>query len=207
MQDLHRHSLSVIAAAQESGADPEPAHKHLARGDKPLVYELQREPLRKLADFEPYLLEQIKLCPNLSGRRLLQQIREMGYSGGYSAVTGYLRAIRQPRLKPLEYRSEKGTYVLQRRVNRQCLVSIGSNLYSVPDTTRRGLVEVLMHQCEIRIFEKRRLIAVHRVLDGRNQRRIDPSHHETAPIRLEATPHATGPANVTQKSDGSDYHR
>jgi hypothetical protein len=57
---------------------------------------------------------------------------------------------------------------------------------------RKRVVEVQNHPREIRIFEDRRLIAVHPVLDGRNQRRVDPVHRKLAQIRQEAPPPATG---------------
>ena len=45
-------------------------------------------------------------------------------------------------------------------------------LYSVPDTTRRRVLEVQALADEIQIFEDGQLIAVHPVLEGRNQRRV-----------------------------------
>jgi hypothetical protein len=52
------------------------------------------------------------------------------------------------------------------------MVSVGGNLYSVPDCTRRRVVEVHTLANEIRILEDDKLIAVHPVLEGRGQRRI-----------------------------------
>jgi hypothetical protein len=56
------------------------------------------------------------------------------------------------------------------------MVSVGGNLYSVPDATRNRVVEVHSLADEIRIYEADRLIAVHPVLDGRHQRRLVPGH-------------------------------
>lgn len=379
IHDLHRQGLSVSAIARKTGLDRKTVRKHLAEGIKPPTYKPRPERPRQLTAFEPYLLERIMLYPDLSGKRLLREIRAMGYSGGYSAVTDYLRAKRPARIKPFERRFEttagrqaqvdfaqfrvaftdepgavkvfwlfsmvlghsrwlwgrfcptqdlqtvmrchidafdamggaprevlydrmktavidedaegvviynrslvalldhygalpracrpyraktKGkverpfryirqdfflgrtfqnaedlngqfrnwldtvanvrrhattgrivaehfaeegialtalpaaaynaVLTVERRVSHEGMVSVGGNLYSVPDATRKRVVEVQNHPREIRIFEDRRLIAVHPVLDGRNQRRVDPVHRKLAQIRQEAPPPATG---------------
>ena len=61
------------------------------------------------------------------------------------------------------------------------MVSVGGNLYSVPDATRKRVVEVQSHPKEVRIFENGRLVASHPVLEGRNQRRVDPAHRKAPP--------------------------
>ena len=61
------------------------------------------------------------------------------------------------------------------------LVSVGGTLYSVPDATRKRVLDVQNHPKEIRIFEDGTLIAVHPVLDGKNQRRVDPAHRKAPP--------------------------
>jgi hypothetical protein len=63
------------------------------------------------------------------------------------------------------------------------MVSVGGNLYSVPDATRKRVVEVQSHPKEVRIFEHGALIAAHPLLEGRNQRRIDPAHRKAPPAR------------------------
>ena len=58
------------------------------------------------------------------------------------------------------------------------MVSIGGNYYSVPDTTRRHILEVQALADEIQIFQAGQLIARHPVLEGRNQRRVAPGHRK-----------------------------
>jgi hypothetical protein len=60
------------------------------------------------------------------------------------------------------------------------MVSVGGNLYSVPDTTRRRVLEVHALADEIQIFEAGQLIARHPVLEGRNQRRVAPGHRKAS---------------------------
>lgn len=372
IHDLRRQGLSVSAIARKTGLDRKTVRKQLAGGVKPPVYKSRPERPRQLAPFEPYLLERITLYPDLSGKRLLREIAAMGYSGGYTAVTDYLRANRPARIKPFERRFEtpagrqaqvdfaqfrvefaeepgvarvfwlfsmvlghsrwlwgrfcptqdlqtvmrchidafdamggapcevlydrmktavidedaegvviynrslvalldhygalpracrpyraktKGkierpfryirqdfflgrtfrnaddlnvqfrdwldtvanvrrhattrrivaehfaeetlaltalpasaynaVLTVERRVSHEGMVSIGGNLYSVPDATRKRVVEVQNHPREIRIFEDRKLIAVHPILDGRNQRRVDPAHRRLTQVRQE----------------------
>jgi hypothetical protein len=63
-------------------------------------------------------------------------------------------------------------------------VSVSGNLYSVPDTTRRRILDVHVFADEIRIFEDGVLIATHAPLEGRDQRRLDPTHRKGWPPRL-----------------------
>ena len=76
---------------------------------------------------------------------------------------------------------------IERRVSREGMVSVAGNLYSVPDTTRKRVLDVQSHPKEIRIFEDGALIAVHPVLDGKNQRRIDPAHRKAQPAAVPET--------------------
>jgi hypothetical protein len=65
---------------------------------------------------------------------------------------------------------------LERRITRDGMISVGNNLYSVPDSTRRRPVEVHQLPDEIQIFEDGRLIAAHAILEGSNRRVVAPGH-------------------------------
>ena len=83
---------------------------------------------------------------------------------------------------------------LERRVSHEGMVSVGGNLYSVPDATRKRLVEVHTLADEIRIFEDGALIATHPMLEGRGRRLVAPGHRKfrvvvaNATITADATP-------------------
>jgi hypothetical protein len=79
---------------------------------------------------------------------------------------------------------------VERRVSREGMVSVGGNLYSVPDATRKRVLDVQNHPKEVRIFEDGALVAVHPVLDGKNRRRVDPAHRRAPPA---APPGAASP--------------
>ena len=81
-------------------------------------------------------------------------------------------------LKALPLAPFKAVLRLERRISREGMVSVGGNLYSVPDATRRRPVEVHTLAEEIRIFEDDVLIASHPVLEGRHQRRVASGHRK-----------------------------
>ena len=62
-------------------------------------------------------------------------------------------AEEKPALKPLPLAPYRAVLKLERRVSHEGMVSVGGNLYSVPDTTRRRVLEVHVLADEIRIFE------------------------------------------------------
>jgi transposase len=85
--DLHRQGLTVSAIARELGLDRKTVRKCIARGLEPPVYG-PRQPRKRLLDpFVRYLRERVTAYPGLTGRRLLRELRERGYEGGYTAVT------------------------------------------------------------------------------------------------------------------------
>jgi len=104
--DLHRQGLTVSAIARELGVHRKTVRKCIARGLEPPVYG-PRKPRKRLIDpFVSYLRERATACPGLTGRRLLLELRERGYAGGYTAVTDVLRELRPARLPNFEVRFE-----------------------------------------------------------------------------------------------------
>ena len=101
----------------------------------------------------------------------------------------------QQSLKPLPSIPYNAVLTVERRVSREGMVSISGNHYSVPDTTRWRKVEIQNHPAELRIYEDGNLIATHPVLDGKNQRRIDPRHRKAPPSSI-AKP---APVGITRR--------
>jgi len=85
-------------------------------------------------------------------------------------------AEEKPHLKALPLAPFRSVLKLERRVSHEGMVSVGGNLYSVPDATRKRIVEVHTLADEVRIFEAGTLIATHPVLEGSHQRRVAPGH-------------------------------
>ena len=77
---------------------------------------------------------------------------------------------------------------LERRITRDGMVSVDGNLYSVPNSARRRVVEVHNTAAEVRILEAGHVIAVHPVQDGRGQRRILAGHRSLPPPANSQTP-------------------
>ena len=91
-------------------------------------------------------------------------------------------------LKPLPAIPYNAVLTVERRVSHEGMVSVAGNYYSVPDTTRKRVLEVQNHPHEVRIFEDGVLIASHPVLSGKNQRHVDPAHRKAPPQRPQPAP-------------------
>jgi transposase len=84
---------------------------------------------------------------------------------------------------------------LERRISKDGMVSVGGNLYSVPDgTRRRHPVEVHLTVGEVHILDGGRRIATHPILEGRGQRRIAAGHRTLPPPSNSTTPRADAAA-------------
>ena len=90
---------------------------------------------------------------------------------------------------------------LERRISHEGMVSVGGNYYSVPDATRRRVVEVHSLADEIQIFEDNRLIARHPLLEGRRQRSLLEGHRrQYRPKEENPIPHGFTGEQVTRRS-------
>ena len=65
---------------------------------------------------------------------------------------------------------------LERRISHDGMVCVAQNFYSVPDGTRKRVVEVQMSPTQVRLYESATLIAVHPLLEGRHQRSVLRGH-------------------------------
>ena len=106
--DLHRQGLSVSAIARQCRLDRKTVRRYIERGLEPPAYG-PRQPRPMLLDpFSGYLRERVTAYPGLSGARLLRELKERGYEGGYTAVTDFLRDVRPPPNPAYEVRYETG---------------------------------------------------------------------------------------------------
>jgi hypothetical protein len=81
IHDLKRQGLTVSAIARKVGLDRKTVRRHLERGMEPPAYGPRAPRPRQLAPYEAYLRERIAAWPELTGKRLLREIRELGYEG------------------------------------------------------------------------------------------------------------------------------
>ncbi|QIE48036.1 IS21 family transposase (plasmid) [Pseudohalocynthiibacter aestuariivivens] len=106
IHDLKKQGLSISAIARKVGSDRKTVRRYLDRGLEAPVYGPRRPRVRVLEPYERYLSERVQTYPDLSGARLLREIRELGYNGGYTAVTDFLREVRPSRQTQFERRFE-----------------------------------------------------------------------------------------------------
>jgi transposase len=103
---LHGQGLSVSAIARRVGIDRKTVRKYIERGLEPPSYGPREPRPRQLEPFEAYLRQRVATYPGLTASRLLREIREHGYAGGYAAVTDFLREVRPSPVPPFEVRFE-----------------------------------------------------------------------------------------------------
>jgi transposase len=106
----------------------------------------------------------------------LDTVANVRVHGTTGRVVAEAFAEEQDALLALPVHPFRSVLKLERRITKDGMVSVGGNLYSVPDGTRKRVVEVQVLAGEIRILEAGRLIAVHPVLAGRGGRSLLPGH-------------------------------
>jgi transposase len=102
--DLARQGLSVSAIARRTGYDRKTVRKYIDRGLEPPAYKPRGPGPSLIRPFEAYLRDRLDRFPELTGRRLHREVRELGFGGAYSTVTEFVRAIRLVPDKPFERR-------------------------------------------------------------------------------------------------------
>jgi transposase len=104
--DLHRQGLPISAIARQLGIDRKTVRRYILRGLEPPAYGPRPPRHRSTDPFLPYLRERLSNVPGLTAVRLFRELRERGYSGGYTAVKRAVRGIRPEQLAPFEVRFE-----------------------------------------------------------------------------------------------------
>lgn len=104
--ELHQQGLSVSAIAQRTGQDRKTVRKYISNGLVMPRYTPRAARAGVLTDFEGYLEDRVARWPELSGARLLREIRELGYAGGATVVKDFLKGVRPAMTAPFEVRYE-----------------------------------------------------------------------------------------------------
>jgi transposase len=101
--ELHRQGLSITAIARRTGRAPKTIRKDIEHGiEAPASGPRCVGRPSKLTPYLDFLSERVTAFPDLSAARLTREIRELGYSGAYTAVKRSLAAIR-PEGQPKPY--------------------------------------------------------------------------------------------------------
>ncbi len=104
--DLARQGMSVSAIARRTGHDRKTIRKYIAKGLEPPAYKPRPPRPTLVSPFETYLRERLQAYPELSTKRLLREIRERGYEGGYTILKAVVRTIRSKPAPAFERRFE-----------------------------------------------------------------------------------------------------
>lgn len=104
--ELHQQGPTVSANSRETGIDRKTVRKYIERGLEVPAYGPRKPRATVIDPFASYLRERVKTYPGLTGSRLLRELRDRGYAGGYTAVTDFLRDVRPPANPGFEVRFE-----------------------------------------------------------------------------------------------------
>lgn len=96
IMDLHRQGLKVAVIARQLGMDRKTVRKYVAK-DVGLPTYGPRQPRKRLIDGHvDYLKQRLEAYPGLTAQRLMREITDRGYKGGYSIVRDVVRELRPP---------------------------------------------------------------------------------------------------------------
>lgn len=104
--ELHRQGLTVSAIARQVGRNRRTVKRCIDRGVELPAY-TPRPPTPRLIDpFMAYLRDRLTAVPALSARRLVREIKALGYAGGETPVKEAVRALRPAKPQIFEVRFE-----------------------------------------------------------------------------------------------------
>jgi transposase len=105
MQSMHRNKMSISAIARRTGRDRKTVRKYVKRdGNLPRYKPREKKP-SILDPHKEYIRQKIDEH-DLSAVRLLEDLRKMGYKGGYTILKDYARTIKKTRTIQAVYRYE-----------------------------------------------------------------------------------------------------
>jgi transposase len=104
--ELHRQGLPISVIAERTGHDRKTVRKYIQQGLAVPQYTPRAARPGALDDFRSYLQERLQAWPELTGSRLLREIRALGYQGGKTILNDYLRQIRPAPVPAFEVRFE-----------------------------------------------------------------------------------------------------
>lgn len=96
---MHKAGVSISAIARELGISRNTVKATLRR-DGPPEYQRRQMP-SKLDPYKPYLLERLREFPELSAKRLFDEICAQGYAGKISILKDFTREHRVPRKRTI----------------------------------------------------------------------------------------------------------
>ena len=176
-EDQDRHIIyhaKLIALARHYGFVPRACAAYRARtkgkAGRPFRYIRQdfflARRFRDLTDLNVQLRDWLETVANARVHATTQRVVSQHF------------AEERPQLLPLPAGRFNAVIRLERRVSHEGLISVGGNYYSVPDRTRKRVLEAHRLAHEVRIYEDGMLLATHPVLEGRRRTSILPGHRQ-----------------------------
>ena len=95
IRERYQQGETVSQIARELGMDRKTVRKYAQSGAPP---EHADRETRLLDPYKEYIVGRLKLHP-LSAVRILEEVREKGYTGGYTAVKEFVRPLRNDRAR------------------------------------------------------------------------------------------------------------
>lgn len=102
--ELHRQGLSVSSIAERTGHDRKTAREYIREGLAAPKYKPRHPRPTVIEPYEAYLRERVTAWLELTGERLLREIRAQRYKGGRTALNDFLRTVRPPPAPVFEVR-------------------------------------------------------------------------------------------------------
>jgi len=106
IHQLRGEGLSIRAIARRTGLARKTVRKYLRRGLEEPAYGPRASRPTILDSYKEYVRGRLRRYPELTAQRLLREIRDLGYTGGYTTVKNYVREIREPARSGYEHRFE-----------------------------------------------------------------------------------------------------
>lgn len=103
MRERHKRGESISRLAEEYGLTRNTVRKYV-QAERPPKYS-RGSKASIIAPFEDYIRARLAEC-DVSAKRMLEEIRAMGYSGGYTVVKDFVLPIKQDRSVQAEIRFE-----------------------------------------------------------------------------------------------------
>ncbi|MEC4592297.1 hypothetical protein VPG91_14945, partial [Nitrospirillum amazonense] len=173
--------LAMMPSRPHTHAPPTHSFQHNSRPSNKAALRRRLRTFRNLDDLNGQLRQWLDQVANIRRHATTQRI----------VVEHY--AEERPHLKPVPAIPYATVLSLERRITKDGMVSVGGNLYSVPDSTRRRAVEVQLTADQVHILEEGRRIAVHPVLEGRGRRHLIAGHRVLPPPVNSTTPRQSAP--------------
>jgi transposase len=101
-----KEGLSKTAIADKLGINRRTVHRYLKSDKKEPGYGPRPPKVGLLDPFKEYIIGRLKIYPELTAVRLMEEIIPLGYKGKYSIIKRFVRKQRPPRPLPIEVRYE-----------------------------------------------------------------------------------------------------